>query len=596
MPHSSEIHAYVWIKERLEELDWNVSNPERNPNGEVYTQHECLQNDLIKSCLRKDIPENVVIVRSKKFLVIEAKRSRGDMKLAEKEAKEYADKLNTVEILCPIAVAVAGNPEDSFETRTFYFTHGAWKEVLVNGRLIGGLPSKDIARRLVDKDTNIIEDLQISDKILYKKATKINEILHKGSINKNYRARVMSALLLAMAEDTPINVNNETPVLIDEINSRVRHVLDNHGRKNFASRIEIQEPTSKDNHVKVKRALVDTIQELEDLNIRSAMNSGTDVLGRFYEIFLKYGNGAKEIGIVLTPRHITRFAAQALRVSKNDKVFDPACGTGGFLVAAFDLVRKSCNERELDNFKVSGIYGIEQESEVMALALVNMIFRGDGKNNIEEGDCFSDKYFVGQAMTKFLMNPPFALKKEDEKEYKFIDYALRKLETGGLLFAVVPSPVMFREKGFKDWRESVLRHHTLKAVIKFPKDLFYPVGVHTSAVIIEAHVPHPEGARVLWASLEDGFAKRKGVRKQVDETNDGNTSEVLRRIHAQLDGHDCESQPREWIQAGIEMDKHLECAPEQYLEDTPPPRSEVVAGMKSALLNVVSGKMSKDVA
>jgi len=193
------------------------------------------------------------------------------------------------------------------------------------------------------------------------------------------------------------------------------------------------------------------------------------------------------------------------------------------------------------------------------------------------------------------MNPPFALKKEDEKEYKFLDYALGKLETGGLLFAIVPSPVMFREKGFKEWRETMLRRHTLKAVIKFPKDLFYPVGVHTSAVIIEAHVPHPKDARVLWASLEDGFAKRKGVRKQMNESDDGNTSDILRRIHALLDGHDCESRPREWIQAGIEIDKHLECAPEQYLEDTPPSKSLVLSGMNSALLNVVSGQMSKDV-
>jgi hypothetical protein len=47
--------------------------------------------------------------------------------------------------------------------------------------------------------------------------------------------------------------------------------------------------------------LVKTILELLNLNICSAMNSSTDVLGQFYEVFLKYGNGAKEIGIVLTP-------------------------------------------------------------------------------------------------------------------------------------------------------------------------------------------------------------------------------------------------------------------------------------------------------
>jgi type I restriction-modification system DNA methylase subunit len=50
-----------------------------------------------------------------------------------------------------------------------------------------------------------------------------------------------------------------------------------------------------------------TIKELNSLDIKNAMASGKDVLGEFYEKFLKYGNGAKEIGIVLTPRHITEF-------------------------------------------------------------------------------------------------------------------------------------------------------------------------------------------------------------------------------------------------------------------------------------------------
>jgi len=183
------------------------------------------------------------------------------------------------------------------------------------------------------------------------------------------------------------------------------------------------------------------------------MNSGTDVLGRFYEVFLKYGNGAKEIGIVLTPRHITRFAAEAVNVNLRDIVFDPTCGTGGFLVSAFDYIKKGANESQIDRFKQNNLFGIEQEPEVVALAVVNMIFRGDGKNNIIEGNCFvkwlvpntnngvpTGKYSDlpssdgSQVVTKVLMNPPFALKSSDEKEYKFVDHALKQMSDGGILF------------------------------------------------------------------------------------------------------------------------------------------------------------------
>ena len=120
--------------------------------------------------------------------------------------------------------------------------------------------------------------------------------------------------------------------------------------------------------VKFKNALVRTIQELENLNIRSAMNSSTDVLGQFYEVFLKYGNGAKEIGIVLTPRHITRFAVEAIGISSHDVVLDLACGTGGFLVAAFHHVRPG-TPAQLERFKEHNLFGIEQESYVAVLAI-----------------------------------------------------------------------------------------------------------------------------------------------------------------------------------------------------------------------------------
>ena len=56
MGKSSEVRAYIWIKERLAELDWNVSNPEKNAEGEVYTQHECLQNPLLKERLGCYLP------------------------------------------------------------------------------------------------------------------------------------------------------------------------------------------------------------------------------------------------------------------------------------------------------------------------------------------------------------------------------------------------------------------------------------------------------------------------------------------------------------------------------------------------------------
>ena len=138
----------------------------------------------------------------------------------------------------------------------------------------------------------------------------------------------MAALLLALVDDTIPNINARPNVLIKDINARAQEVLTRNDKGNFFNCIRLALPPSRDNHVKFRKALVNTVQALMNLNIRSTMFSGTDLLGKFYEVFLKYGNGAKEIGVVLTPRHITRFAAEVLDVDSNDVICDPACGTG----------------------------------------------------------------------------------------------------------------------------------------------------------------------------------------------------------------------------------------------------------------------------
>jgi type I restriction enzyme M protein len=271
------------------------------------------------------------------------------------------------------------------------------------------------------------------------------------------------------------------------------------------------------------------------------MNSGTDVLGKFYEIFLKYGNGAKEIGIVLTPRHMTKFVAEVMNLTQNDLIYDGACGTGGFLVAAFDYVKRQTNsEKDINDFKTTKIFGIEQDPEVVALAVVNMIFRGDGKNNLKEGDSFrwwltpsvkdgipTAKYCDGKpenfspVVTKVMMNPPFALKKSAEKEYRFVDQALEQMKDGGILFSVLPYSVLVKPNEFLRWRRELLSHNTLLCVVTFPEDLFYPIGVRTVGFFTRKGIPHPKDQNVLWIrALNDGLVKSKGKRTSSPKATD----------------------------------------------------------------------------
>lgn len=615
-PKSSEVDAYVFIKKELKTLGWDVRNPARQPSGQVYTQAECLSHPEIKKYLVRDKPENVIKINETVFWVIEAKNEHKKLAQAVSEAVAYAEKINRSKNIKALFVSgVAGNEIDSYLIETHYLVDGVFKPIKINDKKMSALISPDIAKTVLSDGPNI-EDIPVDETFFLAKAEEINRILHLGAINKNLRAKVMAALLLALVEDNPVNIDSPPSVLIGDINNRAQRILKKEKKPEFYKHIELQLPATEDNHIKFKTALVKTIQELNNLNIRSAMNSGTDVLGKFYEVFLKYGNGAKEIGIVLTPRHITKFAVETLNVTDQDYVYDPTCGTGGFLVAAFDRVRQSCSEIQVNRFKQHHLFGVDQETEVVALAIVNMIFRGDGKNNIVEGDCFQKnlvrttkkdvakneivtaKYSKASPkeeellITKVLMNPPFALKKRDEKEFKFVDTALRQMQVGGLLFSVLPYPAMVKPGAYLRWRrDNLLTKNTLLAVITFPEDLFYPIGVHTLGIFVKKGIPHPKKQNVLWIrALNDGLLKSKGKRLPSSRvTNDFKKIHDLVKAFTANPVHPVENE--EMFQKACPVDYSdplLELVPENYLDQAPPTKDEIENGIEQVIRNSIA--------
>lgn len=608
---SSEVHAYVYIKEQLRILGWDVRNPSKILEGEVYTQNECLQHPEIKKCLLLDRPENVIKLSENQYWIIEAKPSHTQLDRALEEAKIYGDKINSngKKITALIVTGIAGNDEDTYLIKHRYWNGKSYVPIHVNGQEPTGLLSKELACELLRTKNPNIEDIpSIPETVFLQKAESINEVLHNGGINLNIRARYIAALILCYAAKTMPNRDNEPKVLIEEINSRIAEVLDKEGKGEFATYINLSLPTKRDNHIKIKNAIVRTFQELDNLNIRSAMNSSTDVLGKFYEVFLKYGNGAKEIGIVLTPRHITEFAAEVINITHNDIVYDPTCGTAGFLVAAFDYVRKNSTENQTNKFKQNCIFGIDQDEPVISLAIVNMIFRGDGKINIREGNCFQQhlipttrkniptaKYSKRAAekkvVTKVLMNPPFALKTDQEKECKFVQYALSEMDDGGLLFTVLPISVMI-EKGSFPWRkEMLLKNNTLLSVVTFPKDLFYPIGIHTLGIFIKKGIPHSITQKVLWIrALNDGYLKKKGKRLKDENTKDDfkQIKDILKAFIVNQQ-HKVKNIPEFQKVCPIDFsDESLELVSEAYIDEKIPSQQEIEESMEELMRETVS--------
>lgn len=237
-----------------------------------------------------------------------------------------------------------------------------------------------------------------------------------------------------------------------------------------------------------------------------------DIIGNFYGEFIRYtGGDGKGLGIVLTPKHVTDLFAELAKLNKNSVVLDICAGTGGFLISAMKKMTEGVSADERRRILEHSLIGIEQEPQMFALAVSNMILRGDGKTNLYQGSCFEDDLFVkvkDKASAGFI-NPPYSQKGDNLHEWDFVIRMLDGLQRNATGIAIVPMSLAIAPHPL---RERLLREHRLEAVMSMPDDLFYPVGVVTCIMVFTAHVPHASDKHhESWFGYwkDDGFRKDK---------------------------------------------------------------------------------------
>ena len=237
-----------------------------------------------------------------------------------------------------------------------------------------------------------------------------------------------------------------------------------------------------------------------------------DIIGNFYGEFIRYtGGDAQGLGIVLTPKHITEIFADLAKLNKNSVVLDTCCGTGGFLISAMKKMTASISENEKLKILENSLIGVEQEPSMFALAVSNMILRGDGKTNLYQGSCFDEEIFnqVKNKATAGFINPPYSQKGENLHEWNFVIQLLNALQKNATGIIIAPMSLAI---AYHPLREQLLKEHRLEAVMSMPNDLFYPVGTVPCIMVFTAHVPHNSDSRhESWFGYwkDDGFRKDK---------------------------------------------------------------------------------------
>lgn len=284
------------------------------------------------------------------------------------------------------------------------------------------------------------------------------------------------------------------------------------------------------------RILQDDVLEV----VTDASMSSFDVLGNFYHEFISYGGGdGSGLGIVLTPEHVTTLMVELIDVSASDYVLDPAAGTASFLIAAMHKMFKDAGDDDAlrEEIRSKRLHGIELQDKLFAIGTTNMILRGDGKANFRRDSIFEapkaemrgdrkladGTWAPGHGFTKVLLNPPYSQSKDKDtrhlSELAFIEEALRYLNPGGRLAAIVPQSAMVgKTKEDRARKTEILKRHSLEMVITMNPMTFANSGhtPHTVIAVFTAGRPHDPESLVKFINFEDDGYKVAPHRGLVD--------------------------------------------------------------------------------
>lgn len=379
------------------------------------------------------------------------------------------------------------------------------------------------------------EDIELAD--ILKKAKELHEYLRNyGSLGEDEKPLVVSAILLALREQKfGFELKQLTGDTVETDGAKLYKALENNLQRAKVSP-QVKKELVLNQFTLIKdRPLLNTIRpdlkktplkfftEYINENIFKAVisNSPEDYLGRFYGEFVSYSGGdGQALGVVLTPRHITELFCDLVDLKPTDIIFDPCCGTGGFLVSGMHkMLQAAKNENERKQIKKKQIYGIEIRDDMFSIATTNMILRGDGQSNLICTDFFATDpgkvQLNGGGITVGFMNPPYSQAKDKNtanlSELCFIRQLLNCVTTGGRVAVIVPVSAMIgKTKEDKAIKKEILKHHTLEGVISLNKNTFYRVGTVPCIAVFTAGEPQTADKLSTFVNFEDdGFEVKK---------------------------------------------------------------------------------------
>lgn len=564
----AEARCRYLVREIANQKGWNIKHPQK---GGDFLEEQEIEDYFPDTGLGKTKPDFLICKQYKPIIVVEAKNDLRKIETALSEAIEYANAINNHGIYSiSIAIGVAGEEDNGYLFKTVILNDGEWVPLTSHGFSLTSFPSVgEVETALLTKNgTTEVAIPKVSDYITT--AIELSAILRSAKIEPSLRPKVLGSVITALYQG---EIDLEQGKELSSVNELVKAAIatTDHFEESKKNQLVETLKLADADYARLAPKMGKIVHTLKALNIKSILRTDTDFLGLLYEAFIRYGYDNNSLGIVFTPRHITKFCADLIDVTAQDTVIDIACGSGGFLVASFDRMMKTSEELGVSYSVIrESLFGFDTNPTVWALAALNMFFRGDGKSHIENASCFDplSKESVKGRFTKALINPPFS--QEEEPERDFIDVAMATLHKTGLLAVVVKSGI-FADEDNATWRNNFLISNSVIGMISLPGDLFYPTAVDTTIMIAAPRSQRATDDVFMAKIWNDGYRKLKGKRVEAPGSQ---LEEVLQEFNKFRSGQPVSSKLVTVIKAEKIMRRGAEFCPEEYLPQPEFPKDE----------------------
>ncbi|MBS9783795.1 N-6 DNA methylase [Candidatus Gracilibacteria bacterium] len=256
-----------------------------------------------------------------------------------------------------------------------------------------------------------------------------------------------------------------------------------------------------DNRIESGHTLKEIVEIIDSLNFQK--QEDLFELSKVYEDLLQgMGNDGGNSGEFYTPRCIIKIMVEILEPQIGQTIYDPASGSCGFLIEAFEYLNKQDkNDKQLDFLKKHTFFGNEKTPIAYIMGVMNMILHGISNPNIAKQNTLTTDIRQVEEKDRFdiiLANPPFGGKekeiiqqnfpiKTNATEMLFLEHIMKFLKLQGKSAIVVPEGVLFNTgKAFQDIKSWMLEKNNLHSIISLPAGVFLPYsGVKTNIIFFE---------------------------------------------------------------------------------------------------------------